>query len=353
MKNPLVSVIIPVYNVEKYLPACLDSICNQTFRELEIIVVDDGSTDRSGSIAEEFAQKDCRIRVVHKRNGNPGATRNVGLELVNGEYIGFVDSDDWIDPAMYEKLYQAAQATKADLVVTGVCVEFVRDKRVLHQQIANADTIESTEMLLDLFFQLVKRNLFAYPVNKLYRTSLLKEKKFCFPDILPYEDFVFNLKYYMSVKTVSLINGTPYHYMRRDELSAAGAYSPKHLESCKLTDEVFRSFLEYFRYPTDRIESLLRERRISDYSAYAAGFYKRNCILTRKERLFRLKKDLFDNGQLRQDISVSTPSGFYSKMFYFFMQYTTPSITDSYYLFLFFFRNHCDPLYREFRKLIS
>ena len=122
MKNPLVSVIIPVYNVEKYLRHVTDSICNQTFRELEIIVVDDGSTDRSGCIAEEFAQKDCRIRVVHKRNGNPGATRNVGLELVNGEYIGFVDSDDWIDPAMYEKLYQAAQATKADLVVTGVCV---------------------------------------------------------------------------------------------------------------------------------------------------------------------------------------------------------------------------------------
>nr|WP_129733119.1 glycosyltransferase [Parabacteroides goldsteinii] len=353
MKNPLVSVIIPVYNVEKYLPACLDSVCNQTLRELEIIVVDDGSTDRSGCIADEFARKDCRIRVVHKRNGNPGATRNVGLELVNGEYIGFVDSDDWIDPDMYERLYRAAEATQADLVVTGVCVEFTRDKRKLFQQIDKEETVEDSTKLLDLFFQLKDKNLIAYPYNKLFKTSMIQRELICFPEILPFEDFVFNLKYYMSIRTVSLISGTYYHYMRRDELSAAGAYSPKHLEACKLTEDVFRSFLEHFCYPSDRIESLLRQRRLSDYSAYASGFYKRNCTLTRKERLFRLKKDLFDNRQLRQDITLSAPSGFYSKMFYFFIQHTTPVITDSYYLFLFFLRNHCDLPYRTFRKLIS
>lgn len=353
MEKPLISVIIPVYNVEKYFPACLDSVCNQTLRELDIIVVDDGSTDRSGDIAEEFAQKDPRIRVVHQRNGNPGATRNLGLEMVSGEYIGFVDSDDWIDPDMYERLYQAARATQADLVVTGVCVEFIRDKRVLHQQITNVDTIEDPEMLLELFFQLMEKNLFAYPVNKLYRTNLLKAEKLFFPDILPYEDLVFNLKYYRAVKTVSLISGTPYHYMRRDELSAAGAYSSIHLDSCKLTEDTFRSFLDFFQYPSNRIDSFLRERRISDHSAYAVGFYKRNCMQTRKERLLGLKKNLFDNRQLKQDISVSAPSDFYSKMFYFFMRYTTPAITDSYYLVLFFFRNHCDWLYRQFRKFIS
>lgn len=353
MEKPLISVIIPVYNVERYLPACLDSVCNQTLRELEVIVVDDGSTDRSGDIAEEFAQKDPRIRVVHQRNGNPGATRNLGLEMVCGEYIGFVDSDDWIDSDMYAKLYQTAQATQADLVITGVSVEFTRDKRELLLHVNNACTIEYPTELLDLFFQLKEKSLIAYSYNKLFKTSKIRREQIRFPEILPYEDLVFNLKYYMSVRTVSLITGTPYHYMRRDELSAAGAYSSKHLESCKLTEDVFRSFLEYFQYPSNKIETFLRERRISDYSAYVSGFYKRNCLLTRKERLFRLKKNLFDNGQLRQDLSVSTPAGFYSRMFYFFMQYTTPAITDSYYLFLFFLRNHCDLPYRKFRKFIS
>lgn len=353
MQKPLISVIVPVYNVKKYLPTCLNSICNQTLQSLEIILVDDGSTDGSSSIVDKYAAKDNRIKVVHKRSGNPGATRNVGLELVTGEYLSFVDSDDWIEPDMYENLYQTARITQADLVVTGVSVEFIRDKRVMHQQITNADTIEDPDMLLDLFFQLMEKNLFAYSYNKLYRTNMLKAKKLLFPDILPYEDLVFNLKYYRLVKTVSLISGTPYHYMRRDELSAAGAYSSTHLDSCKLTEDTFRSFLDFFQYPSYKIDSLLRERRISDYSAYAVGFYKRNCMLTRKERLLELKKNLFDNRQLRQDISVAPPSGFYSKMFYFFMRYTTPTITDSYYLVLFFFRNHCDLLYRQFRKFIS
>lgn len=353
MKTPLISIIIPVYNVENYLPACLSSVCGQTLRELEIIVVDDGSTDRSGAIAEEFARKDSRIRVIHQRNGNPGATRNVGLEIVRGEYLGFVDSDDWIDPDMYEKLYRAAQTTKADLVVTGVRVEFTRDKREILQQIDRTETIEQPKHLLNKFFQLKEKNLFAYPVNKLFRTELVKTQNLCFPDILPFEDLVFNLRYYMFVTTVTLVTGTPYHYMRRNELSAAGAYSSTHLDACKLAEGVFRSFFEQFEYPSNEIDSFLRRRRVSDYSAYAGGLYKRNCLLKRKERLFRLKQDLFENKQLKQDLLLSPPSDFLSKMFYLLMQYTNPSFTDSSYQILFYLRTHCDPLYRKLRRLIS
>lgn len=354
MKNPLISVIIPVYNVEEYLPTCLESVCNQTLDELEIIVVDDGSTDRSGDVAEEFARKDSRICVIHQRNGNPGATRNVGLKMVSGEYVGFVDSDDWIDPDMYEKLYQTAQTTQADLIVTGVCVEFTRDKRQILQQIDKAvNIVEDQTKLLELFFQLKENNLIAYPCNKLFKTSKIKEEQICFPEILPYEDLVFNLRYYMSARTVSLIPDIPYHYMRRDELSAAGAYSSRHLEACRQTEEVFRLFFEHFQYPSDQVDTFLRKRRVSDYSAYAGGFYKRNCLLTRRERLFKLRKDLFDNTQLKQDILLSPSSGFYTRMFYFFVRYTTPVVTDSYYQFLFFLRNHCDSLYRKFRRLIS
>ena len=129
MEKKMISVIVPVYNVEKYLPACLDSICHQTLKELEIILVDDGSTDNSGRIAEQYALQDKRIRVVHQRNGNPGATRNVGLELATGEYIGFVDSDDWIEPEMFASLYAKAETDNLDIVVTGVTTEWLRDNR--------------------------------------------------------------------------------------------------------------------------------------------------------------------------------------------------------------------------------
>ena len=102
----LISIIIPVYNVEKYLRKCLDSIINQTYKKLEIILIDDGSTDNSGKICEEYAKKDDRIIVIHKENAGVSSARNRGIELANGKYIGFIDSDDWIEENMYETLYQ-------------------------------------------------------------------------------------------------------------------------------------------------------------------------------------------------------------------------------------------------------
>ena len=104
-KEPLISVIVPIYNDETYLPQCLDSIIVQTWNNLEIILINDGSTDNSGHICDAYVAKDSRIKVVHKSNGGVSAARNSGLDIANGEYIGFVDSDDWIEPTMYENLF--------------------------------------------------------------------------------------------------------------------------------------------------------------------------------------------------------------------------------------------------------
>lgn len=112
---PVISVIVPVYNVEKYLPKCLESIINQSYKSLEIILVDDGSTDNSGVICDEYAAKDKRIKVIHKTNGGLSDARNAGLDICTGDYIGFVDSDDWIAEDMYETLYSFA--VKEDLDV--------------------------------------------------------------------------------------------------------------------------------------------------------------------------------------------------------------------------------------------
>ena len=108
MDKKLISVIIPVYNVEKYLRRCVESVLNQTYVNLEIILVDDGSLDKSKSICDEFAQKYERVKVIHKKNGGLSSARNAGIELATGEYIGFVDSDDDVDPCMYEKMCEVA-----------------------------------------------------------------------------------------------------------------------------------------------------------------------------------------------------------------------------------------------------
>ena len=119
----LLSVIIPVYNTEKYLSKCLDSVINQTLRDIEIICVDDGSTDSSLAILKSYAKKDARIQIIEKKNGGLVSARKAGVKRANGTYIGYVDSDDWVDPAMYEQLYDCAVGNQADMVSSGYFLE--------------------------------------------------------------------------------------------------------------------------------------------------------------------------------------------------------------------------------------
>ena len=115
MEQPLISVIVPIYKTEQYLEKCINSIRNQTYRNLEIILIDDGSPDRCGEICDSFSKIDSRIRVFHKKNGGQSSARNMGLDHMNGEYVAFVDSDDWIEDEMYNHLYLNLINAKAQI----------------------------------------------------------------------------------------------------------------------------------------------------------------------------------------------------------------------------------------------
>ena len=127
-EKPLISVIVPIYKVEKYLNKCVKSIINQTYKNLEIILVDDGSPDNCGKICDKLAERDDRIRIIHKKNGGLSSARNAGIEIANGEYIGFVDSDDYIDNDMFETLYNNIKDNNADLSIIGYQIETIDNK---------------------------------------------------------------------------------------------------------------------------------------------------------------------------------------------------------------------------------
>lgn len=116
----MISVIVPVFKVEKFLSKCIESILNQTYTDIEVILVDDGSPDKCGEICDLYAQRDKRVKVIHKENGGQASARNAGLEIATGDYISFIDSDDWIDKDMYEELLRVAKSTDADIVGGGV-----------------------------------------------------------------------------------------------------------------------------------------------------------------------------------------------------------------------------------------
>lgn len=211
-----VSVIVPVYNVKKYLAKCLDSIIAQTLKEIEIICVNDGSTDGSDKVLQEYAKKDSRIQVVNRKNGGLSAARNTGMPYAKGKYIGFVDSDDYIEPTMYELMYYNAEHFQSQLVIcaahkiddtTGIVFDDdpyytlgYFPKELDNRVFTHVDTKD--------FFQ----DLCVMAWNKLYLRSFLEEKNAKFPDGYIFEDGPFFTDIYFDMDRVTIVRDFLYYY---------------------------------------------------------------------------------------------------------------------------------------------
>ena len=222
-----ISIIVPVYNVEKYLSRCIDSILNQTFDDFELILIDDGSPDHSGSICDDYAKKDNRILVIHKENGGLSDARNAGINIASGEYIMFVDSDDYISKDMCEILYQRIIKDKSDMAlcsVIGVNEEgeeiekgtFIVDDRLLEEK--------------DKFLGLGEANACAYIVawNKLFKKFLWKDIRFPVNKINEDEYVAHHL--IDKCDKISTVSDSLYYYVQRDNSIMNSACSLKRLD---------------------------------------------------------------------------------------------------------------------------
>lgn len=207
------SIIVPVYNVEKYLPKCLESLIKQTLKDIEIICVNDGSMDNSLAILKEFASKDSRIRIINNQHQGVAKTRNTGIEQSTGEYIGFVDSDDYIDIDFFEKLYNSATKSNSDIAIASI----LKHKNFFN--IYNAKyTKEETAITIQDKIKLCedKKHFFFYAWNKIYHSGFIKENNIKFSEGQIYEDVMFAIKaLYYSNKIIS-VYGTKYHYIEHE-----------------------------------------------------------------------------------------------------------------------------------------
>ncbi len=209
-REPKISVIVPVYKVEPYLRKCLDSIVNQTYRNLQIILVDDGSPDNCGAICDEYAAKDRRIKVVHQENGGVSAARNAGLKLAEGDYIGWVDSDDWIEPGMYENLLKNILKYKADIAVCSR-VELYKNRRVRYgwTDVEILDREKALELLL-------KNDLMQnYLCDKLWKRKLFEV--ISFPTGRTYEDMAIMHQLFIKAQCVICLPEVGYNYFQRSD----------------------------------------------------------------------------------------------------------------------------------------
>ena len=202
----MISVIVPVYNVEPYLRKCLDSIINQIYRDLEIIVVDDGSTDGSGAICDEYKEKDDRIKVFHTANRGLSAARNLGLDNATGDWIGFVDSDDWIEPDMYSALIKCAEETGADLVECGCYTDFASatiERAAIQGTVTDKEAVES----------LIRDEIRTQVWNKIWKLQLFAEIRF--PEGRSFEDVATTYKLIRGA-TVTGVPENLYHWIQRE-----------------------------------------------------------------------------------------------------------------------------------------
>lgn len=296
----LISVIVPVYRVEKYLDRCIKSILSQTYRNLEIILVDDGSPDDCGKICDRYAGLDHRITVIHQMNSGSSGARNTGLGIAHGEYVCFVDSDDEIDPQMIETLYRAISCRNDDLALCG------------HQQVKGntapqafqPDSAPMRYMTSDELWQEVFSRMNNAVWNKLYRRDLIGNLRFP-AGVIHGEDLIFNLKYLIGCESAVLIDAPLYHYYTRPGSVTNSVFNENRFDEVITKDmamDIIRKYhpalseeaLAYcFRARMNVIRAIYRSGReeeypieIQEYKSYARKYYPQAAhLLSCKERV--------------------------------------------------------------------
>lgn len=238
--NPIISIIVPVYNVEEYLQRCIDSILNQRFKDFELILINDGSTDNSLKICKEYSLSDSRVKVINKENGGLSSARNAGINIAKGKYIGFVDSDDWINEEMYQTLYNLLQEYDCD--IAECCYKKVYDEKIIEKQKKRYEiSILSNIKILESMYV----NNFAgstISVNKLYKSSLFKNIRF--PEGKLNEDQFTTYKIYFNSRKVVSINREMYYYYQSGNSITRSEFSIKKLDAIEAIESSKRFFEE-------------------------------------------------------------------------------------------------------------
>lgn len=317
MNNPLVTVVVPVYNVEKYLDRCVESIVNQTYKKLEIILVDDGSPDKCPQMCDEWAKKDSRIKVIHKKNAGAGMARNTGIEEASGRYLLFVDSDDYIDLKTVEKCMFSLEKTQADVVMFGrfsVSADgTVKETPVVTDEYYFSGNQVVDDILPGLFVH--ERGIGISSCNKMYDLQLIKEKNIKYKserEILS-EDAIFNLEFFAYVKSVSIIPESFYYYFK-NENSFSRSYR-KDLQ--KLNNNFLEKSLNICEKNSykQKITDYVRAR----YHIYAFAGMKqiKSCSFSKDEKK-NLLNDFFKDEILHKSITFETfkPKSIPLKIFY-------------------------------------
>ena len=289
--QPKISVIVPVYKTEGLLDRCVESIVGQTYKNLEIILVDDGSPDNCPAMCDEWAEKDSRIRVIHKENGGVSSSRNAALDIATGDYIGFVDSDDWIEPEMYSSLIQKISESGKNIALCSYYAVEISGERYECRCVVDKEVLDKD----DYFRFIVLGGDGGYIWNRLYDADILKEVRFD-EDIWYSEDLLFNFKTAQKSNGAAILDKIEYNYVQKRIKEQAWVMNDHSFDSMT----AFEIMLSYKDIPEDVYDCCLRGYAAAAFTLLSGVltnekyFYKyddiRSAILNFKKRILTQKK---------------------------------------------------------------
>lgn len=284
----LVSVIVPIYKVESYLPECLDSILSSTYTELEIILIDDGSPDNCPAICDEYAQRDSRIKVLHQENQGLVAARNAGLNAASGIYVSFVDSDDAISPLMYEKMVSAIERTGADMAASGYCIDRAQLVTQTEQQEGEDHCLTTFDQQLAMLTIAPSVRGFTwtscYVWNKLYRRAKIRSA--FQPECSMCEDLDFNWKYIHSCKKIVLVQHALYMY-RMNQQGITGKYKAQRRNPAMIDNSIANAKMWAMLAQNSDIHDAALQNYLDGRSAYVAHGALWRIYATKSEQNYR------------------------------------------------------------------
>lgn len=287
--DKLISIIVPVYNVEIYLEKCLDSIINQTYDNLEIILINDGSTDLSGDICDKYARNDNRIRVIHKKNEGQSIARNIGLELAKGDLIGFIDSDDFIDLKMYESLYKSMKENDADIIECAV--EKIYEDKVLREETGRIFSFSGNEALtihLDPALSKIKPRAAVW--SRLYDKKVVKDIRF--PEGKIHEDYYYTYRALLNCEKYCWLDRCLYsHIYTNISSTTQQRFNKKDLAKI----EMYKERMEYLNSINLKELSIYAEK---NYYLLLLQYYYKSAFVGMDDEAIKIK-EILSNSKVR------------------------------------------------------
>ena len=333
--NKLLSIIIPVYNGEKYIEKCLDSVLSQTYSNIEIIIINDGSTDNSYQLLQKYAKKDHRILLFNQKNIGSSLTRNNGIKYAHGEYITFIDIDDYIEKDAYEKVMSKLQ-DDIDIACFSVSCDYTKENYSINK-ILKSGIYPKDEAVKELF----NKDIFNALWNKIYKASLIKEK-----DYFPYEfnqgeDLVFNCKVFKQANKILLLDDIVYHYIYQENATMISSFT-------KNNDLVLKNKQKYvFDLLSDIDMQIYYDYMLKEYEVFVINLFMTNNNLSFKDKINMIKENINDKYIIRKGI----PSNLYGKIFKMAAKINPFVLTVVYYI-LSFAKKVAGNSYSKVRKLI-